>query len=104
MKKNPWKLADDVDGIGFLKADEIAKSLNIPADSPERLKAAAVFAMNTLTTRGHVCAPESEVIQSAAELLKLPEESAKKGVDEAIAGKLLLNLDNMIYPPHKENL
>ena len=100
VRKNPWKLADDVDGIGFLKADEIAKSLDIPADSPERLRAAAVFAMNTLTTQGHVCAPENELLESTAALLKLPEECARKGIEEAIARKLLVNLDNMIYPPH----
>lgn len=100
VKKNPWKLADDVDGIGFLKADEIARSLDIPENSPERLRAAAVFAMNTLTSQGHVCAPVEEVVNSTAELLKLPEESARTGVEEAIARKLLLLLDDMIYPPH----
>ncbi len=99
VRENPWRLADEVDGIGFLKADEIAKSLDISNDSPERLRAAAVYAMNTLTTSGHVCAPESLLVKNTAELLKLPETSAQKGVKEAVACKLLESIDNMIYTP-----
>ena len=100
VKDNPWKLADEVDGIGFLKADEIAKSLNIADTSPQRLRAAAVFAMNNLTTQGHVCAPEEMLIRSTADLLKLPEEAAQRGITEAVAFNLLVRLDDMIYPPY----
>ena len=100
VKKDPWRLADEVDGIGFLKADEIARSLEIPTDSPERLRAAAVFAMNSLNTSGHVCAPEQLLVKNTAELLKVPEETAMTGIEKAIAEKLLLRLDDMIYTPH----
>lgn len=99
VKKNPWRLADEVSGIGFLKADEIARSLNIPEDSPERLQAAAVYAMNTLVSYGHVCSPPSEVVKAAAALLKMPEEIAQTGVDEAVKKNKLLFMDGMLYTP-----
>ena len=100
VKKDPWRLADEVNGIGFLKADEIARSLDIPSDSSERLRAAAVYAMNSLNTSGHVCVPEPLLVKNTAELLKLPESDAQKGVEEAVSRKQLLRLENMIYPPH----
>lgn len=99
VKQDPWRLAGEVDGIGFLKADEIARSLEIPDDSPERLRAAALFAMNSLNASGHVCAPESLLLKNMAELLKVPEETAQSGIEGAIEAKMLLRLDNMIYTP-----
>ena len=99
VRKNPWKLADDVEGIGFLKADEIAKGLEIPPDSPERLRAAAVYAMNSLNSQGHVCAPEDELARATAELLKLSDEKAREGIEEAVKAHMLRRLDEMIYTP-----
>ena len=99
VRKNPWRVADEVEGFGFLKADEIAKALNIAENAPARLRAAAFFTVNTLVASGHVCVPEEEVLRSAASLLKLPEESARQGLAEAVKSKLLLRLDGMIYTP-----
>lgn len=99
VRSDPWRLADEVEGFGFLKADEIAHSLNISPDAPERLRAAAVFAMNTLNNSGHVCAPEEVVVKNTAELLKVDPATARRGLDGAIEKKLLLHLDGMIYPP-----
>lgn len=100
VKENPWRLAEEVDGIGFLKADEIAQSLEIPADSPERLRAAAVFAVTNFSNSGHVCMPEDLAAKNSAELLKLPEETARKGIDSALEAQMLVRLDDMIYLPH----
>ncbi|MBR2374292.1 MAG: ATP-dependent RecD-like DNA helicase, partial [Lentisphaeria bacterium] len=99
IRKNPWRLADEVSGIGFLKADEIARALQIPENSPERLRAAAVYAMNSLISYGHVCSPPEDVIRAAASLLKVNEDMAKTGLDEAIEKKQLLFMDDMIYTP-----
>ena len=99
VRSNPWRVADEVEGFGFLKADEIAKALNIAENAPARLRAAAFFTVNTLVASGHVCVPEEEVLRSAASLLKLPEENARQGLKEALKSKLLLLLDGMIYTP-----
>ena len=99
VRQDPWRLADEVEGFGFLKADEIARSLQISPDAPERLRAAAVFTMNTLNNSGHVCAPEDLIVKNTAELLKVGEEVARQGVENAVKTNLLRRIDGMIYTP-----
>jgi exodeoxyribonuclease V alpha subunit len=80
VRTNPYKLAEDIDGIGFLKADAIARELGIAPDSPERMSAAAVFTMNKETANGHVCLPVKLFVRAVAELAtsrrRLPSEGS----------------------------
>lgn len=99
VRKNPYRLAEEVDGIGFLKADEIARALGIAPESPDRLTAAAVYSLNTLIDSGHVCCPEPELIRLTAELTGQPPEAAANGVNRAMERHLLRRLDGMIYTP-----
>ena len=99
VRKNPYRLAEEVDGIGFLKADEIARNLGIAPDSIDRLAAAAVFSVNTLVGNGHVCLPLAELIRQTSELAKQPPAQAEAGIEAAIERRLLRKLDDMIYTP-----
>lgn len=99
VRKNPYRLAEEVDGIGFLKADEIARSLGIAPDSIDRLAAAAVFSVNTLVGNGHVCLPLTELIRQTSELSGQPPAQAEAGIEAAIERRLLRRLDDMIYTP-----
>jgi exodeoxyribonuclease V alpha subunit len=71
VRDNPYTLADDVYGIGFVKADEIARAMGIPADSPERIASGLQFALTQLSREGHTYAPRAELIAKAAELLRI---------------------------------
>ncbi|WP_316315826.1 helix-hairpin-helix domain-containing protein, partial [Clavibacter michiganensis] len=53
VKNQPYRLAADVWGIGFLTADKIAQSVGIPHDSPERVKAGLQYALSQATDQGH---------------------------------------------------
>ena len=53
ISANPYRLADDIHGIGFLTADRIARSMGIRADSPERLRAAVVYQIQQAEEKGH---------------------------------------------------
>ena len=99
VRKNPYRLAEEVDGIGFLKADEIARNLGIAPDSIDRLAAAAVFSVNTLVGNGHVCLPLAELVRQTSELAKQPPAQAEAGIGAAIERRLLRKLDDMIYTP-----
>ena len=99
VRKNPYRLAEEVDGIGFLKADEIARNLGIAPDSIDRLAAAAVFSVNTLVGNGHVCLPLAELVRQTSELAKQPPAQAEAGIEAAIERRLLRKLDDMIYTP-----
>jgi exodeoxyribonuclease V alpha subunit len=71
IRENPYRLADDVRGIGFRSADQIAGRLGLAPESPERIHAGLRFALSELTANGHVGFPEAGVIQRTSELLRL---------------------------------
>ncbi len=71
VKSDPYRLARDITGIGFKTADSIARNLGLAPDSPERIAAGVVYALETLTNDGHVYAPRPVVVSKVAELLEL---------------------------------
>ncbi len=71
VKNQPYRLAADVWGIGFLTADRIARSVGIPHDSPERVKAGLQYALSQSTDQGHCFLPEERLIADAVKLLQV---------------------------------
>lgn len=71
VRNQPYRLASDVWGIGFLTADRIARSVGIPHDSPERVKAGLQYALSQATDQGHCYLPEEKLIADAVKLLQV---------------------------------
>ncbi|QNS06157.1 SF1B family DNA helicase RecD2 [Streptomyces xanthii] len=71
VKNQPYRLASDVWGIGFLTADRIAQAVGIPHDSPERVKAGLQYALSQSTDQGHCFLPEERLITDAVKLLQV---------------------------------
>lgn len=71
VQEDPYRLADEVFGIGFIKADVIAQKIGVPADSPLRLRAGLHYALNQLAMEGHTYAPRDMLIAKAVELLRV---------------------------------
>ncbi|MDX3229903.1 ATP-dependent RecD-like DNA helicase [Streptomyces sp. ME19-01-6] len=71
VKNEPYRLAADVWGIGFLTADKIAQSVGIPHDSPERVKAGLQYALSQSTDNGHCFLPEEQLIADSVKLLQV---------------------------------
>ncbi|GAA1168803.1 ATP-dependent RecD-like DNA helicase [Streptomyces hebeiensis] len=69
VRNEPYRLAADVWGIGFLTADRIAQAVGIPHDSPERVKAGLQYALSQSTDQGHCYLPEERLIADAVKLL-----------------------------------
>ena len=99
VRANPYRLAEEVDGIGFLKADEIAGALGIARDSIDRMAAACVYTVNMLVGSGHVCCPEPELLRQTAELAGQEQERAAAGLESALERGMLRRSDGMIYTP-----
>jgi exodeoxyribonuclease V alpha subunit len=74
VKENPYRLARDIHGIGFITADKIAQNIGIDPGSLIRAKAGVVYVLNQLTEDGHVYYPEPELIREAQEILKVDQE------------------------------
>ncbi|MFF0743040.1 ATP-dependent RecD-like DNA helicase [Streptomyces sp. NPDC004111] len=71
VKNEPYRLAADVWGIGFLTADRIAQAVGIPHDSPQRVKAGMQYALSQSTDQGHCFLPEEKLISDSVKLLQV---------------------------------
>lgn len=74
IKRNPYRLAADISGIGFRKADLIAREAGFAVEAPERLRAGMVFALVTAHDDGHVYLPRRELLSRSCKLLAVDEE------------------------------
>jgi exodeoxyribonuclease V alpha subunit len=85
VRREPYRLAADVWGIGFKTADQLARSLGIPHDSPQRVKAGLLFALSLATEDGHCYLPETELVTKATGLLEVKDELAERCLEELVA-------------------
>jgi exodeoxyribonuclease V alpha subunit len=83
LKRNPYQLAEEMWGIGFLRADDIARKLGFPEDGYERLRAGLVHALARASDEGHVFLPRADLLKKAEELLHAPQD------------RLVFSLDNL---------
>jgi len=77
VRDNPYRLAADIDGIGFRTADRIARNMGIPADSPKRAAAGILYALQKLGDEGHVAYPQDKLAEAASSMLELPAEQVE---------------------------
>lgn len=76
VKSNPYRLIVDIDGVGFITADRIARAVGIGETSPERLKAGLVYALRTAGDAGNTCLPEADAYAEAARILGVDDDGA----------------------------
>jgi exodeoxyribonuclease V alpha subunit len=74
IKENPYRLAEEVVGIGFKKADEIARQMEIGIESPLRVDAGIDYALMQQNRQGHSCYPLDEFCEEAAQLLSVSQD------------------------------
>lgn len=80
VQHNPFRLSEDIYGIGFQTADKIAQALGVPRDAPRRVAAAAEYALNRAADEGHVFLPSPELIERADALLQVGKEKTAAGL------------------------
>jgi exodeoxyribonuclease V alpha subunit len=95
VKNNPFRLARDIYGIGFLTADNIARNIGIAADAPQRVAAGIEYALNQLADQGHVFAPRDHLVEAAIKILRVQTEQVEAqiealGQDERIKVETLI--------------
>ncbi len=95
IRENPYRLADDINGIGFKIADEIATRVGIHTDSDFRIRSGILYVLLQASGEGHTYLPEEELTRRASELLGVaPEYVSKHYMDLAIERKLMLKENN----------
>ncbi|MCR4672189.1 MAG: ATP-dependent RecD-like DNA helicase [Lachnospiraceae bacterium] len=85
VRENPYKLAEDINGIGFGTADEIARKAGFEQDSPFRIRSGIIYVLQSAAGAGHTCLPEEELTAQAADLLGVAEEA----VEDELAGLMM---------------
>lgn len=95
IKQNPYRLADDINGIGFKIADEIAVRAGIHTDSDFRIKSGILYTLLQAGANGHVYLPMEVLIKKTLELLGVPVDSVEKHVmDLMIERRLIVKEDD----------
>ncbi len=91
LKENPYRLADDIQGVGFRIADEIASKIGIHMDSDFRIRSGILYTLMQAASEGHTCLPENVLGQRAGALLGLDAAYIEKHyMDLAINKKLMI--------------
>jgi exodeoxyribonuclease V alpha subunit len=81
VRSNPYRLAEDIFGVGFRTADAVARRLGLPADAPQRLEAGLTYVLQSATADGHVFLPRDEALARAQQLLEAPVEGLQAAID-----------------------
>jgi exodeoxyribonuclease V alpha subunit len=101
IQDNPYRLAVDVWGIGFLTADRIAQKMGIPAHSDRRIQAGLLHVLNEGSDRdGHVFLPEDELIEKCAKALEVPVEAIVPCVAQLASAESIVVNEGRVYLPH----
>jgi exodeoxyribonuclease V alpha subunit len=94
--ENPYRLAMDISGIGFITADKIARALGFAVDSPLRAEAGILYVLHEAAGEGHVCAPLGWLMERCTELLQIPS-SVLEAASRRLLGDNLLTEE--VLPP-----
>lgn len=99
VKENPFRLADDIWGIGFKTADQIAEKLGFEKESFVRLRSGVLYTLSTLAEEGHVFSEKAQLIEKAAQLLEAKEEYLVMTIDDMLRSEDLIQDKDAIYLP-----
>lgn len=100
LKENPYRMAQDIRGIGFKTADDIAYRLGVANDAPERLKAGLLHVLETAAQNGHCCFPEAKTAEKALELLGCSDDLLRSQIDPLIESSQIERHGEFFYLPH----
>ncbi len=99
-KRNPYILCEEIEGIGFEKADRMAVRLGLSPESEERLCSGVLYMLSANAAQnGHVCLPKDKLIAGAAKLLSVTEGQILSAVETLLSQKKLIEqrLDGVVY-------
>jgi exodeoxyribonuclease V alpha subunit len=104
LRENPYRLAMDVFGIGFVTADRIAEKLGFPKDSELRAEAGILFVLNQLADEGHVYYPYEPLVDKCREILEVEREVIVRAFGSvALAKRIVIEDLNQDMEEFREN-
>lgn len=98
VQTNPYRLAEEVPGIAFRTADDIAQKVGIAKDDPRRITGAALFLLLEAVEEGHVALPPDHLAALAQEF-EIPLAAMREAIDRLVAARLVILDRGLVYPP-----
>lgn len=99
IKNDPFRLADEIWGIGFKKADQIAERVGIGHDDPRRLAAGIKYVLNRATEQGHTFVPVRELLETTAQQLEVPDTTLTQIIETiARSGDIICEQERVALP------
>ncbi|MCR4787278.1 MAG: ATP-dependent RecD-like DNA helicase [Lachnospiraceae bacterium] len=96
MMENPYRIAEDIQGVGFKTTDEIASKMGINVDSEYRIRCGSLYAMQCATQEGHIYLPMDELLSRASEILNVEKEHIYPLIENlAVDGKFTVKKDRV---------
>jgi len=99
LKYDPYKTIQDVDQIGFKKADQLAVNIGIPRNSAKRIQAGIEHKLKELTEFGHCAYEKDKLAKETAKLLELKANYVLEVIEKSVIDKLLIAENDLIYLP-----
>jgi len=99
VKRDPYRLAREIWGIGFRTADQIARRTGIEPENPQRLAAGLAYVVSLATEQGHIYLPEESLLEQAVEQLGVPVPSLQTALASAVESGLLVREDGRVALP-----
>lgn len=93
IKANPYQLAKEIVGFGFVMADRIAEKLGIPKDSEVRIDAALCHFLWEFSNEGHTCLPETDFLSHATERLNIPVHTIESRLAELVRQRMVISTE-----------
>lgn len=90
LRENPFRVARELPGIGFLIADTISQNLGQPPDAPERVRACLVYLLEQQTTAGHLFLPEEDLLERCGALFGIPPQNGAEALAALAAQKAVV--------------
>ncbi len=97
VQNEPYRLARDIYGIGFLTADKIARAIGIKEDDPARIDAGVRYVLGKFSDEGHVFAARGDLVQTSVETLGAPAKLAEAAIERLTKTEELFVEDEAVY-------
>ena len=98
IKENPYQLIDDIEGIGFLTADEVALKVGYDKEGSPRIRAGVVHVLKeSAFSHGHTCLPLDLLVEETDKLLQVDKEKIHYVIERLIEDKCLIRVENLVY-------
>ncbi len=100
MQENPYRLANDIWGIGFLTTDRIAQNMGIERESVERIQAGIMYVLTTASSDdGHVYVGRDDLLASCSDALGVDVELIGQGIDRLVGSEELISEEDRLFLP-----